>query len=555
MTRVFLALWTCAALWAGQEEEPRELLLLAKIKQKMKENLRQVPNYTCLETIERSVRMPRSLVISRDGGSGPFRPQDIVRLEVAEVEGKEFFARPGARNFEETRPWVFARGGMMGNGMFALLARAVFAGEIATYHFGGKENARGRDLLRYDFQVSYINSGYTIMTNLGQAIVAYHGSFRVDPQTLQAVRMDVRADDIPPGLGVSDATTRIDYARVRLGSSDVLLPQSAEQTFRQFSDYESRNRVEFTHCNQYAAESVISFDDQTAATAPVSRIELPAGLSLAIGLETPLDLEATQVGDLISGKVQADVKHKGRVAVPKGALVSGRVRRFEKYTGEAPYFVVGLEFSEVDFPGNRARFFAELEQITLPAGAERVAKMPTPHLPGEVDCFCKGWRASVGGRSANGLEDNALQRGGHNQRAPLTLDLFPLDAAAGAFDSRFNGGRLPGFEAAGYASASRRETAEQLRSQLDRGCSADVGDDQVDAFRANRVRRSGEQHRSNIGAAESGGGDIHRHWIDIASDHSPDAQQSRRNGQDSRSRADVEYSHVRKLILLEGFQA
>ena len=68
--------------------------------------------------------------------------------------------------------------------------------------------------------------------------------------------------------------------------------------------------------------------------------------------------------------------------VPKGALVSGRLRRLEKYTGESPYFVVGLEFTELDFPGNRARFFAELQQITTPSGLQRIAKMATPHLPG-----------------------------------------------------------------------------------------------------------------------------------------------------------------------------
>ena len=85
---------------------------------------------------------------------------------------------------------------------------------------------------------------------------------------------------------------------------------------------------------------------------------------------------------MISAKVHSDVKHKGVVIVPKGALVSGRLRRLEKYTDESPYFVVGLEFSEVDFPGNRVRFFAELQQIAPPAGRERIAKMPSSHLPG-----------------------------------------------------------------------------------------------------------------------------------------------------------------------------
>jgi hypothetical protein len=132
MTRVLLALWTCAALRAAQPEMPRDLLLLANIKQKMRQNLRQVPNYTCLETIERSRRYPRSLVVSRDGGPGPFQPLDTLRLEVAEVEGKEFFARPGARNFEDTRPRTFARDGMIGNGVFTLLTRSIFAEEAAT---------------------------------------------------------------------------------------------------------------------------------------------------------------------------------------------------------------------------------------------------------------------------------------------------------------------------------------------------------------------------------------------------------------------------------------
>jgi hypothetical protein len=104
----------------------------------------------------------------------------------------------------------------------------------------------------------------------------------------------------------------------------------------------------------------------------------PASLTLTIGLETPLDLETAHVGDLISAKVQSAVKHKGVVIVPKGALVSGRLRRLEKYTDESPYFVVGLEFSEVDFPR---------ESCPLLCG------VAADHSTG----------------SAHGLEDNALQ--------------------------------------------------------------------------------------------------------------------------------------------------
>ena len=47
----------------------------------------QVPNYTCLETMERSQRWPRAK---------SFRPLDTVRLEVSNVDGKELLAWPGA---------------------------------------------------------------------------------------------------------------------------------------------------------------------------------------------------------------------------------------------------------------------------------------------------------------------------------------------------------------------------------------------------------------------------------------------------------------------------
>src|SRR2546427_797420 len=91
-----------AAVCAAQSALPPERARLVQIRQRMKQNQERVPNYTCLETITRARRPSRALVISAKGGSGRFLRHDIVRLEVAEVDGKEFFAWPGARNFAET---------------------------------------------------------------------------------------------------------------------------------------------------------------------------------------------------------------------------------------------------------------------------------------------------------------------------------------------------------------------------------------------------------------------------------------------------------------------
>lgn len=187
------------------------------------------PINTCLETITRSRRSPRRLVVSRNGGRGPFQRHDVVRLEVAEADHQEFFASPGAYNFTETDISTFVTGGMIGNGLFTGFASEVFSPAKATYQFAGETNTAGHLLLRYDYKVSLLVSNYHVQS-LGEAIVGYHGSFWADPKTFDLVRLDIQADDIPFGIGVVAAATRIDYGPVRIGATDVLLPQSAEMT-------------------------------------------------------------------------------------------------------------------------------------------------------------------------------------------------------------------------------------------------------------------------------------------------------------------------------------
>ena len=224
----FVAAW--AGLCTAQSDLPPERARLVQIRQRMKQNQERIPNYTCLETIARARRPPRALVLSAKGGPGRFLRYDIIRLEIAEVDGREFFARPGARNFAETKLSTFVTGGMIGNGVFSLFARDIFNPAIASYQFAGESNDAGRPLLRYDFQVTLLLSGYRLETLRGEARVAYSGSIWADPKTLDTVRLDIRADHIPPALGVSAATNRIDYSSVRIGAADVLLPQSAEMT-------------------------------------------------------------------------------------------------------------------------------------------------------------------------------------------------------------------------------------------------------------------------------------------------------------------------------------
>jgi hypothetical protein len=384
---------TFAAVCADKTSPPSEVQQLVRIRQRMMEHQEHVPNYTCLETITRARRPPRSLVISANGSHGRFLPHDIVRLEVAEVDSKEFFAKPGAYNFVETDIYTFITDGMIGNGVFSLFAREVFNPSIPTYRFAGETNVGGRPLLRYDYQVSPLLSNYSIKC-LAAARVGYHGSFWSDPKTLDTMRLDIQADDIPFEVGVVAAGTRIEYGPVRIGAADVLLPQSAEMTMLLDNGWEDRNQIAFTHCREYGADSVLSFDAPSVAPSvappPPKEIEIPPGLIIVTRLDTALDSETAGRGDRVHVRVESDVKYKGAVLLPQGTIITGRIRTIDRYMSPSHYFLIALEFYRIELPRGPVRFFAEMLRIFTPPVSARLARVPTPEVPGVATFTIKG---------------------------------------------------------------------------------------------------------------------------------------------------------------------
>jgi hypothetical protein len=360
----------------------------------MHQNQERIPNYTCLETITRARRPSPKLVLNAKGGRGRFLRYDIVRVEVAEVDGKEFFAWPGARNLSETELSTFITGGMIGNGVFTLFARGISNPAIASYQFAGISEESSRHLLRYKFQIALLSSGYRLKTLQGEATVAFSGLIWADAKTLDTVRLDIQADDIPPELGLTAATTRIDYGPVHIGSVDVLLPQSAEMTVRRDDGSDDRNTINFTHCKEYGASSVVSFEAPnvvpSAAPLPIGELEIPAGLSLATRLDTALDSSSASPGDLVHARVEADIKHKGVVVIPKDTIVTGHIRRFDQYLVPTRHFVIALEFYRFEFVRGPVRFFASLQKMVTPESRAGLTMVATPELPGVATFSVKG---------------------------------------------------------------------------------------------------------------------------------------------------------------------
>jgi hypothetical protein len=364
-----LAIVFLAALGLAQPPDKQagldpETLLLAKIKARAAENLERLPNYTCLEAIERS-RRPAS--------SRRFQLIDVVRLEVAYVNHKEMFAWPGSDQFEDRDITDLVSGGAIGNGSFALHARSVFLTRSPSFTYVGERIREGRSAVRFDYHVPLLMSGYKLRVKPLEGIVGYEGSFWADAASLDLIRLEVRVTEIPPHLPISSGTEFLEYARQRIGEGDFLLPLSSEMVLTDLRGNESRNRIRFSSCRQYAGESVLSFADAPEGPVevkkPPRRIEIPPGIDLDLRLDTDVETGKSAVGDGLQATVMRDAKQKGQVVVPKGAVVSGRLVRLQ-YAGaeRQPRWIAGLEFSRIEFENTIAPFHARMSPVT-PIGA------------------------------------------------------------------------------------------------------------------------------------------------------------------------------------------
>jgi len=247
----FLLLLSATVTAGAAADLPPELIRLAHFKQKVRQDLAQVPNYTCLETMERFERQTRA---------NGFKPLDTIRLEISNVDGKELLALPGAHRFEDKNLASFITSGTVSNGMFALNAHNLFVVDTTAFVYHGEETLDGRAAVRYDYRIAQFLSAYQIHVLGASATIATKGSFWFDPISLDLLRLDVSGDEMPVDLGLAEFVVRTYYNRQHIGNSGALLPQRAELVLTHSSGEASRNVIAFSACREYGSESTISFD-------------------------------------------------------------------------------------------------------------------------------------------------------------------------------------------------------------------------------------------------------------------------------------------------------
>jgi len=356
MLRAALALLFTAASCIAQEPFDR-VLQLSRARQMMAETLKHLPDFTCVATAQRSIQRV---------GQSNFKPIDTLRYEIAHYGHKELWSWPGAPQFQDSPLAAMSQNGVISDGDFALHARSAFVDNVANVKYAGPEEIEGRDTLRWNYDIPMFLSGWRIAYARRSELAAVRGSFWVDATTLEVARLHVQAEGLPTDYAITSVANTIDYARTRIGQLNVLLPQTAELLLEHSSGEKRRNITEFSHCRQYSGKVAISFEapppTAVAELVKVQEVTLAPGLRVHLKLKSAVDSNAV-IGDQIQASVANDITQHGEVVVPKGAVITGRIRRMEKHEEASRYFIVGVEFDDIDFPGHHARFFGSLKSL------------------------------------------------------------------------------------------------------------------------------------------------------------------------------------------------
>ena len=374
-----LALLGCLLLTAQEPYEPLaplkpETILLARIRNVVSGNLARLPDFTCLQTIERSEREP---------GSKRFRFLDNIRLEVALVEGKELYAWPGSPRFEERDLRDMVGGGAIGTGDFALHAKSIYLSGSARFTYQGTEELRGRRVHVFHYRVPMADSRYILRIGKAEGPVGYQGHVYNDAETLEIARIEIHIDEVPPYLPLKEGRKVIDYAPMEIGGVRHVLPVSVDMTLVGLNGGESRNRAVFSGCRQYQGETRLVFEEpppEAPAAQPPVEWTLPADLEVRMRLVEPLDLAKAAMGDPVVFEVTRDAARGGTVWLPRGARVTLRLDHMACRDYPISHCFFALAPGTFAFENKSGRFRAELVLPDLARSMELVLRNVRPQL-------------------------------------------------------------------------------------------------------------------------------------------------------------------------------
>ena len=341
----------------------------------MNQELDRLPDYACHQTIDR---------FGRFGAEKPWDKIDTLQLEVGMSNNREMYSWAGARQFQESQLSDLVGRGVAGTGHFALLARHVFLPGAGKFSYKGESEVDGRQAHEWSFEVPLAKSRYRLRTAHAEAVVAFLGTIWADTKTLDVVRMEIQAYDLPEKLALVEAGNVIRYQRVRIGDKESLLPIYSELMLVSTDGNENLNRQKLGECRQYLGEAKVSFESESKEAIPAKvesatgAVQLPRASVLELELAEPLVPVKAVVGQPLKIRMSRALRRDEQILLAEGSEVAARVVRLERQETPFPLWEIGIELVSVQVGTEVVDLRATLIDAGPESGLLRLSKTFMP---------------------------------------------------------------------------------------------------------------------------------------------------------------------------------
>ncbi len=229
---------------------------LVAVRDRLFDREKDLPNYVCDQTTERFRAGSRK--------NPKWRRRDRITGELLWVDRKEAY-RGLKRNGKPLKAASPMATGMWTTGDYVSMLLNIFSpGARAAFRFVRNEAFNGRDARVYDYSVEQENSRWKLIFGGEQFYPAFEGTVWIDDDTLDVLRAEFRAKDLPISYPEDVLEVAIDYALVPVGGSEHLLPVRSEALGCQ--RWEQRctlNKTAYTNYRMFTVESTVMATDST----------------------------------------------------------------------------------------------------------------------------------------------------------------------------------------------------------------------------------------------------------------------------------------------------
>ena len=412
--------------------------LFGRVRTKVLDDISRIPNYTCVQTITRTVirsatsryRLCDQIIEDRSHAEDPRRGAhslspgstsiqglsswERLRLEVAIAGKREVFSWVGASRFEEKSLQDLIGYGQTSTGDFGPFLYSVFF-DHSSMQFDGETTSGGRRFYRFRYETPAIQSQYRLRAGPYQEVTAYSGIVLADPAAADIFRLTADSAPLAPASGYCRVENALDYGHVAIGGKEALIPLATRTAAIDLAGDTLLNESTYSGCREYVGESSLRFDEPESAPAASGAppaeasalASIPAGLAFQARIVTLLDSETSAMGDPVEAVLRNRLRDRaGRTIAAAGARLQGRLTRFAMHPAvsrtSGASFEIGVQFLSVEVAGRPAALRALPGALAANASVMSVSPVTTADAENGVGRFVyKGVRLNLRQLDAN----------------------------------------------------------------------------------------------------------------------------------------------------------